>query len=726
MNLKDLPIERKFLFASLLLTLSALILSSGFLIANEWRSFRRARLEEARTIAGIIAANSAAALVFDDPETAEQILAGIRARPDAIAAALYKLDGSLYQRFPTNLLSSALPARPKRAHVELAGRDLHVFEDVVNNGRRVGSAYIRFDVSSAYPRFFSYLVMVAGVVASCIAVGLLMSRLLQRWISRPIISLSKTAQAIAERGNYSLRAAKFGADEVGNLVDAFNRMVAEVQAAQQRLQLALTAGRMGAWEWDITENRIAWSPTLEEIHGLKPATFGGRLEDFKQTVHPNDLETVLAQIQRTVEQRGDHHMVYRIKRTDGSVRWLEAFGGFVPDADDQPQHLAGVCMDITERKQAEETLRESEHRFRILADSAPVLIWINGPEGCEFVNRQYLEFLGVKVADVRGYDWARFIHPEDREGYVNAYVDAMKQHALFEAEFRFRREDGEYRWMRSVGQPRFGPNDEFLGYAGLTVDISENMKARETLKQRGKELELAVAARTGELRATNEQLEAFVYSIAHDLRAPLRSVTGYSQLLLEDHATSFDETAQQMLKRIQGSSEFMDKLLLDLLAYGRTARAEIELGPVPVQRAWEAALFQCAAQSEQTDAQIETSEPLPIVRAHEATLGQVLANLLSNALKFVEPEAQPRVRFWAEDRGDCVRLWMADNGIGIPAEQHERVFRVFERLQGSHYAGTGIGLSIVRKGIERMGGQAGLESEPGQGSRFWIELPKAD
>jgi signal transduction histidine kinase len=264
-------------------------------------------------------------------------------------------------------------------------------------------------------------------------------------------------------------------------------------------------------------------------------------------------------------------------------------------------------------------------------------------------------------------------------------------------------------------------------------DQQQLRQSAEALRQSKDELDRAytvleqrVQARTAELRAANEQLETFVYSVAHDLRSPLRSITAFSQLLVEDHAASLEKDAQHILKRIQASSEFMDKLLLDLLAFGRAARAEIELGPVEVQAAWEAALFQCATQIEQSQARVETVKPLPSVRSHEATLAQCLANLLSNALKFVAPGVPPSIRFWAEDCGSWARLCLQDNGIGIPERQQERVFRVFERLNGTRYPGTGIGLSIVRKGTERMGGKIGLESVPGQGSRFWIELPKGN
>lgn len=249
--------------------------------------------------------------------------------------------------------------------------------------------------------------------------------------------------------------------------------------------------------------------------------------------------------------------------------------------------------------------------------------------------------------------------------------------------------------------------------------------AQAKLRERAADLERAVQERTADLRATNEQLDAFVYSIAHDLRAPLRSITGLSHLLMEDQAKGLSEEGLNLLNRIQTASVFMDRLLLDLLVYGRTSRGEIELTPVDLRAAWEAAQYQCASAIQQEQAVVETIEPLPTVIAHQATLTQCLANLLSNALKFVEPGAHPRVRLRAEDRQEMVRVWVEDNGIGIPPDQYERVFRVFERLHGSRYTGTGIGLSIVRKGIERMGGHSGVESEPGKGSRFWIELPKA-
>ncbi len=239
-------------------------------------------------------------------------------------------------------------------------------------------------------------------------------------------------------------------------------------------------------------------------------------------------------------------------------------------------------------------------------------------------------------------------------------------------------------------------------------------------------LEGVVQARTAELRETNAQLETLVYSIAHDLRAPLRSMQAFSKILVEDYAPHLDDEAIDYCQRIAKSAETMDYLVLDLLSYGKTARSEMETEPVSLEEAWQSALAQYEHDIKQLHATVTTLLPLPWVCAHAATLSQILANLLGNALKFVPEGVAPVVSFRAEESGDHVRITLEDNGIGIPAEYHEKIFRVFERLHRDKREGTGIGLAIVRKGMERMGGRVGIESgPPRQGSLFWLELPKA-
>jgi len=239
------------------------------------------------------------------------------------------------------------------------------------------------------------------------------------------------------------------------------------------------------------------------------------------------------------------------------------------------------------------------------------------------------------------------------------------------------------------------------------------------------DLETTVHRRTDELRRSNEQLDTFVYSIAHDLRAPLRAMQGFAQLLVEDSVANLGPSGQDYANYISRSAQTLDQLLTDLLAFSHLNGREISVGLVPLDAIVASALAGCDGAISATGASIECLAPWPAVIAHAATLRQVLMHLVDNAVKFVA-SFPPVVTLRAEERpGDVVRIWVEDNGIGIPLESQERIFQVFQRLHTTAYAGTGIGLALVRKGMERMGGRCGLSSAPGQGSRFWIELPAA-
>jgi PAS domain S-box-containing protein len=266
--------------------------------------------------------------------------------------------------------------------------------------------------------------------------------------------------------------------------------------------------------------------------------------------------------------------------------------------------------------------------------------------------------------------------------------------------------------------------DNALLYRAAQQEIAERKQAEQEVQKLNLELEERVERRTAALQESNEQLQAFSYTVAHDLRAPLRAMQGFSQALLEDYSPAIDTLGQDYLRRVVEASQRMDSLIQDLLAYSRLSQVELAVEPVRLETAIELTLLIFAAEIRQKRATISVESAFPSVLAHPITIEQILANLLSNALKFTAPDVDPRIRIWAEQRGSAVRLWIQDNGIGIAPEHQDRIFGVFERLHGADtFPGTGIGLAIVRKGVERMGGCAGLDSQPGKGSRFWIELP---
>jgi signal transduction histidine kinase len=299
----------------------------------------------------------------------------------------------------------------------------------------------------------------------------------------------------------------------------------------------------------------------------------------------------------------------------------------------------------------------------------------------------------------------------------------------------------------AAGEPQY--------FISIVEDINARKQAEAEVRLLNATLEHRVSERTRQLDEVIQEMEAFAYSVSHDLRAPLRAMQGFAQALQEDFADHLGPLAQQYCRRIVAAAARMDTLILDLLAYSRISRAHLQLQPLSLDAALQEALNFLEVEIHESQAQVVIQTPLPWVRAHPATLGQVVSNLLSNAIKFVEPGVWPQVEVWAEPREEgtgaraagerggaqrrpapvaegakkrrWVRLWVADNGIGIDPAHQERIFRVFERLHGIEaYPGTGIGLAIVKKGIERMGGRVGVESRLEAGSRFWVELPYAE
>jgi PAS domain S-box-containing protein len=385
-----------------------------------------------------------------------------------------------------------------------------------------------------------------------------------------------------------------------------------------------------------------------------------------------------------------------------------------------------------------ETTRRAQQQLRLIMDATPGLISYIDAEGrYHFANRQYQDWFGRPESEIVGMRMEDLLGGPAFER-VKPYFDrARAGHATdFELEAPFR--GGLSRWIHGHYIPHHDARNVVVGVVVLVLDISERRRMQASLAEAHAELERyshtlerAVEERTARMREVIGELEAFSYSIAHDMRAPLRGMQGFSRLLLEEHAAQLNEEGQSFLKRIIASADRLDHLIQDVLNYSRMVREDLRLERVDAHTLI-TEIIASYPNLQPPNADVRLEGTIPPVWANPAALTQVVANLLGNAVKFVPPGVMPKVQVSAvlnasangsDGHSGWVRLTVADNGIGIPKDAQHRLFAMFQRLHRPElYEGTGMGLAIVRKAVERMGGRLGVDSEPGRGSRFWVEL----
>lgn len=253
----------------------------------------------------------------------------------------------------------------------------------------------------------------------------------------------------------------------------------------------------------------------------------------------------------------------------------------------------------------------------------------------------------------------------------------------------------------------------------------ELLEAKERLANSNEELERRVQERTASLREAVQQMEEFSYTVSHDLRAPLRTMQGFSQIVIEDFGHKLGPEANEYMARISTASARLDQMIQDVLAYSRLARSQINSEAIDLKEVIESVIDE-HSELHSPRAEIEIAGEIPNVVAQQSALTQCVANLLGNAVKFISPGTKAKVRIHMELVNNDARIYFADNGIGIDPKDHRRIWNMFERVYpNKNYEGTGVGLAIVRKAVEKMGGQAGVESDLGKGSKFWIQLPRA-
>ena len=477
-----------------------------------------------------------------------------------------------------------------------------------------------------------------------------------------------------------------------------------------------------------------WNKAAERTFGYTTREMVGKpITILIPRDRPNEEQEILGRLQRG--ERVDHFETVR-QTKDGRQIEVSLTISPIKDVEGQIVGASKIARDITQRKAVEAALRESNARTTaILESSLDAIIVIDHQSKILEFNPAAEQIFGFRRAEVLGQSMADRIIPErlrarHYQGLANYLAKGEGPVLRRRIELSGIRANGEEFPVELAIVPIPGSQPPiFTGYLRDLTEAkraeAELKKAQEDLIQANRSLESKVQERTASLNQSLKSMETVLYTIAHDLRGPNRAMQGFAQLLAVEHAAQLDETGRSYISRISNAALKNDALICDLLAYGRLAHTELPMSNVDLGQSVQKVIQDMQHQITPRNAVIELqTTKWPPVRANESVLSQILTNLLTNALKFVAPGVSPRIGIRAETvQNGRVRLSVEDNGIGITAATQEQLFQPFQRgTADPQYQGTGMGLAIVQKGVERLGGTVGFNSTPGKGSVFWLEL----
>jgi len=496
--------------------------------------------------------------------------------------------------------------------------------------------------------------------------------------------------------------------------DISDRKRAELKLRQSEERFRAAAEAMGDVIWTNNANG--------EMVGEQPgwAAFTGQsLEEYQgfgasKAIHPDDAGMFEAWQHAVVEVK-KFTAECRVRRHDGQYRIMSSTAVPVFNEDGAVREWVGAMTDVTEVRRGEEEVRDSDERFQGLATAFPQLVWASKPDGSlEYSNALWKQYTGPsqESAAEHGF-WDHLVHPEDAVPHLERWRESMGSGEMFESQVRLKRAtDGTYRWFICRAVAVRGRGDRIVRWLGACTDIDDQMNYAVDLRITNEALQ-----------RSNADLEQFAYAASHDLQEPLRMISLYTQLLQEEYSGLLDETGRSYVDFAVSGAQRMERLLQDLMAYSRVSVAPQGLTErADARAALDAALGNLEATVRKSGAQVHISE-LPSVAAPSVHMVLLFQNLVGNALKYCGGNV-PEVWINAERADRFWRFSVKDNGIGIEPQYAKQIFGVFKRLHGAEYEGTGIGLAVCQRIVERTGGRIWLESTPGEGSTFYFTLPR--
>ncbi len=484
-----------------------------------------------------------------------------------------------------------------------------------------------------------------------------------------------------------------------------------------------------------------WNKTWLDYTGQTFQEALGRAWDG--VVHPDDVASVLEiYVPAFINRQPCYIPAVRVRRYDGEFRWhlFKAGPRYLPDG--EFMGYIGVGFDIHEQKLSEDSLKASEEQFRSLAQALPQLIWVTDEKGVqEFTSFRWQEYTGLEPHGE--HEWQAIVHPEDYEAINAAWAHSLTHGSIYRADVRLKSKEGDYRWHSVLGEPVRDAENKIIKWVGAFTDVHYERSFLQQLElqveKRTEQLNEAKAfaeEKNKELEKVNKELESFAYISSHDLQEPLRKIQTFSARIAEHDADSLSAYAKDKFQRMKDAARRMQLLIEDLLVYSRTTTSERRFETINLNAIVEEVKEDLNEELLDKGASIQVHEGCYVTVIH-FQFRQLLHNLVSNSLKFVKPGQAPLIEIKSKivDSHDVnyaallpnhtyCHISISDNGIGFDQQYHEKIFEVFQRLHGkSDYAGTGIGLAIVKKIVDNHHGLIKASGEVDKGATFDIYLP---
>lgn len=525
------------------------------------------------------------------------------------------------------------------------------------------------------------------------------------------------------------------------LEETIAERTAKLAANEERMRLIVTATSDVVWDRNLLNNEVWWSDSFYVLFEPDKKAPADNNTTWLQCIHPQDRDQVWQSLSEAIDKGYQWNCRYRMRKKDGTYASVVDKGSVINDENGLPYHMVGAVQDVSQIEAAEANLQVKNNElgvlideFRFVSDFIPQMVWATLPDGNHiFYNKQWYDFTGLDYNRSANEGWSKVVHPDDQERALAVWRASLTTGQPYEIEYRFRRFDGVYRWFLGRALPMFNEDGQIVKWFGTCTDVHDQKQMSALLEQKVAERTVALKQAAEELEASNAELVQFASVASHDLKEPLRKIHIYGSLLRDKYLADAPPATIDCANKILVSSARMTRLINDLLAYSRFSISSF-FETVSLNDVLGEVVSDLEMTIKEKEAIIEC-DPLPVIHAVPGQIRQLFQNLLSNSLKFSRPGIPPLIKIKTatdfaefplgknEDKG-WLRFSISDNGIGFQQDYSEKIFTIFQRLHSREkYEGTGIGLAIVKKIVEKHNGSVSVRSIPGEGTSFFISLP---